>query len=82
MPKVKPRTAVLRRLKEVFRRAQSQPGRRVIGLINPIVRGWVNYFRIGRESLLCLRPRLGGEEGAAPLDAGEEPAGLRLEEVE
>jgi RNA-directed DNA polymerase len=50
MPKVKQRTAWRRRLKEVFRRYQSQPVRRVIGLINPIVRGWVNYFRIGHAS--------------------------------
>jgi RNA-directed DNA polymerase len=50
MPKLKQRTALLRRLKEVFRRYQSQPVRRVIGLINPIVRGWVNYFRIGHAS--------------------------------
>jgi RNA-directed DNA polymerase len=50
MPTVKQRTALLRRLKEVFRRYQSQPVRRVIGLINPIVRGWVNYFRIGHAS--------------------------------
>ena len=28
----------------------SQPVERVIAVINPILRGWVNYFRIGNAS--------------------------------
>jgi RNA-directed DNA polymerase len=46
-PKLKKRTALLRKLKAVFRRYQSQPVDRVIQLINPILSGWVNYFAIG-----------------------------------
>ena len=49
-PKLKARTALLRKLKEIFRRFISQPVDRVIDLINPIVRGWVNYLRIGHAS--------------------------------
>jgi RNA-directed DNA polymerase len=49
-PRMKARTALLRKLKEVFRRYQSQPVDRVIELINPILRGWVNYFRVGHSS--------------------------------
>ena len=49
-PKLKKRTALLRKLKDVFRRFQSQPVDRVIQLINPILRGWVNYFAIGHAS--------------------------------
>jgi RNA-directed DNA polymerase len=49
-PKLKARTALLRKLKEIFRRFVSQPVDRVIELINPIIRGWVNYFRIGHAS--------------------------------
>jgi len=49
-PRMKKRTALLRRLKAIFRRFQSQPIRRVIQLINPILRGWVNYFAIGDSS--------------------------------
>ena len=49
-PKLKKRTALLRKLKDVFRRFQSQPVDRVIELINPILRGWVNYFAIGHSS--------------------------------
>ena len=49
-PKLKKRTALLRKLKEIFRRFQSQPAGRVVQLINPILRGWVNYFAVGHSS--------------------------------
>jgi RNA-directed DNA polymerase len=50
-PRMKARTALLCDLKKVFRRYQSQPVDRVIYLINPILRGWVNYFRVGNSSI-------------------------------
>jgi len=49
-PKLKKRTALVRALKEVFRRHRSQPIERVINLINPMLRGWVNYFAVGHSS--------------------------------
>jgi RNA-directed DNA polymerase len=49
-PKLKQRTALLHKLKEVFQRSDSQPIRRVIAEINPVLRGWVAYFRIGHAS--------------------------------
>ena len=49
-PRMKARTVLLRKLKDVFRRHQSQPVDRIIYLINPILRGWVNYFRVGHSS--------------------------------
>lgn len=53
-PKLKKRTALLREIKEVFRRFRSQPVARVIEIINPMLRGWVNYFAIGHSSR-CFR---------------------------
>lgn len=49
-PRMRARTRLLRNLKEVFRRYVSQKVSKVISLINPMVRGWANYFRIGNSS--------------------------------
>jgi RNA-directed DNA polymerase len=48
-PKLKKRTALPRKLKAIFRRYRSQPMDRVIELIDPILRGWVNYFAVGNS---------------------------------
>jgi RNA-directed DNA polymerase len=50
VPRLKKRTALLAKLKTVFRRYLSQPVERVIDQINPILRGWVNYFAAGHSS--------------------------------
>ena len=50
VPRMKARTKLLSRLKEEFRCHRSQPVERVIARINPILRGWINYFRIGQSS--------------------------------
>ena len=49
-PKLKKRTALLAKLREIFRQNVSQPVGQVIEQINPILRGWVNYFAIGDSS--------------------------------
>jgi len=49
-PMMKNRTVLLGKLKEVFRRLRSQPAQLVVRLINPILRGWVNYFAIGSSN--------------------------------
>lgn len=50
LPKGKKRTALLCKLKEIFRASRSQPVSGVIENINPILRGWVKYFAIGHSS--------------------------------
>lgn len=50
LPKGKKRTALLGKLKEIFRTSRSQPVGGVIDKINPILRGWVKYFAIGHSS--------------------------------
>jgi RNA-directed DNA polymerase len=49
-PRLKKRTELLRKLKVIFRRGRSRPVREIIDQINPILRGWVNYFAIGHAS--------------------------------
>ena len=49
-PQLKKRTALLCKLKEIFRCHQSQPVDRIVYLINPVLRGWVNYFAVGHSS--------------------------------
>ena len=49
-PTMKKRTALLKRLRAVFRSHRSQPVNRAIEEINPILRGWVNYFAHGHAS--------------------------------
>src|ERR1700680_1073027 len=49
-PRVKKRTALLRTLKPIFRRHRSRPLSEVIAKINPMLRGWVQYFAVGHSS--------------------------------
>jgi RNA-directed DNA polymerase len=50
VPRMKKRTALFAKLREVFRQYVSQPVGKVIEVINPILRGWLNYFRIGHSN--------------------------------
>lgn len=59
VPKRKKRTALQRKIKDLFRRYQSQPVHRLVELINPIVRGWVNYYAIGDSSRCFARSKTG-----------------------
>lgn len=50
MPKSGARKALLSKLKKIFRTLRSRPTLWVVHSINPILRGWVNYFRVGNCS--------------------------------
>lgn len=49
-PKMQARNKLIDKLRDVFQRYESQPLTRVRDLINPILRGWVRYFKIGHSS--------------------------------
>jgi RNA-directed DNA polymerase len=49
-PKLKKRTALFEKLRGIFRQHVSWPVENVIVKINPLLRGWVNYFRVGHSS--------------------------------
>jgi hypothetical protein len=80
-PKLTKRTALFAELKEIFRRHISQPVGTVIRQINPILRGWVNYFRIG-HSARSFAMVVGRDEGPEALDAFPETHRYGLEAVE
>ena len=48
-PKLKKRTELFENLRAIFRQHVSWPVEKVIEKINPILRGWVNYFRVGHS---------------------------------
>lgn len=50
VPKMEARTKLFAKLREVFRRKVSRPIAEVVAQINPILRGWLNYFRTGNSS--------------------------------
>ena len=82
-PGMKQRTALLRKLKEVFRRWDSRPVGQVDRGDQPDPAGLGELLPDWeRGAVLRVRKGLGREEGAAPHDAGEGPPGLRLEAVE
>ena len=49
-PRMKSRTKLTQRISDICRVNRSQPVAKLIGDINPVIRGWVNYFRIGHSS--------------------------------
>ena len=46
-PRKGARKNLLQKLRQIFRKLRSQPVEWIINTINPILRGWVNYYRIG-----------------------------------
>jgi RNA-directed DNA polymerase len=48
-PKKEAKVKLVAKVRDTCKRYVSQPVQRVIQLINPVIRGWVNYFRIGNS---------------------------------
>jgi len=49
-PKKSARVKLQQKLKHIFKTKRSRSIKEVIDLINPILRGWVNYYRIGNST--------------------------------
>lgn len=49
-PRQRARKGLIEKLRKIFRGLRSQSVNIVVERINPILRGWVNYFRIGNSS--------------------------------
>ena len=49
-PRNRSRKKLTQKVKEICQRNRSQPVKKLISEINPVVRGWANYFRIGHSS--------------------------------
>ena len=49
-PRPKKVTALLRQVRDTLRASRHLPVQAVVAQVNPIIRGWVNYFRVGNSS--------------------------------
>jgi len=48
-PKPSAAKAVRHKIKEIFRRTRMRSAKETVMKVNPVLRGWVNYFRIGNS---------------------------------
>ncbi len=48
-PRRQARVKLQQKIKAIFRAKRGRPVKEAVEIINPILRGWVNYFRIGNS---------------------------------
>jgi len=49
-PKKKARKAIKAKIRDLIRRGGATPAKMLVAQINPVLAGWVNYFRVGHSS--------------------------------
>lgn len=52
MPSKKAQSSLTARIRYLTRRSRTDKPEVLVGEMNPVIRGWVNYFRIGNSSLI------------------------------
>lgn len=59
-PRKKKRQEIVKKIRETLRANRSKPLKEAIQTVNAVVRGWVNYFRIGNSNgtFCCIRDYL------------------------
>jgi RNA-directed DNA polymerase len=60
-PRPKAVVQVLRNIRDVLRSERSSPVKAAVARVNEVVRGWVNYFRVGNSSQAFAKVRLNVE---------------------
>ena len=82
-PRPKKITLVLRKVRDTLRANRHLPVQAAVAQVNPILRGWVNYFKVGNSSQAFNKvqvPR--GAQGEAIRGQAAQAHGIRLEAVE
>ena len=76
-------TEVLRKVRDRLRASRHLPVRAAVAQVNPILRGWVNYFRVGNSSQAFNKVKHHARtQGEAICGKEEQAHGIRLEAVE
>jgi RNA-directed DNA polymerase len=57
VPRPKKVTSVLREVRDILRKSRHLPIPAAVAQVNPVLRGWVNYFRVGNSGLAFAKVR-------------------------
>lgn len=76
------RVKVMDKIKDAFKHYKSRPLNRVRDLVDPILNGWVQYFKIDDSSKVFGHIKLVNQEDSEALNGGHRKAGLRVDAME